>query len=151
MADPLTPFGINLEAIRDRLRELEYFNSVETIQAGAQAMDQQMPSIPPAAFVSTAAETYAANRYASGGNAQMCTAQISILIAIPAQRADDQLADEVEHARKLVLLRLIGWTPEGAAGPIEAGSYKIRAITDGVIWCEWMMPTKWDLRLNAAP
>lgn len=151
MADPLTPFGIDLEDIRDRLRELEYFNSVETIQGAVQAMNQEMPSLPPAAFVSTASENFQPNRYASGARAQMCTSQISVLCAIPGQRADDALNDEVEHARKLVLLRLIGWQPRGAADPMEAGSYKLRTIAGGLVWVEWIFPTKWDMRLNAAP
>lgn len=144
MADPENAFGINLGEVRDRLATLDYFTSVQDIQAAAQAIDATAPFIPPAAFVSIGRETYEPNRYAAGGHAQRATVTLSVLFCVPATRADGATSDEVEQARKAIRLILMGWKPGGADKALEAGSYSVRLIADGLIWGEWLFATSFD-------
>lgn len=146
MADPSTDFGVDLSSIETRLALLEYFTGVRDIQAGSQAISGDEPFVPPAAFVSVATENYEPNRLASGGHAQQATIGISVLFCVPAQRADNGLGDEVEHARKLISAQLVGFTPDGALKPLDAFRYSVRLIDEGLIWGEWIFRTRFDLR-----
>jgi len=146
MPSPETLFGVDLIAVRDRLRSLEYFNSVDDIQAGSEAIQGLKPFTPPAAFVSIARESYERNRYASGGHGQRATVNLSVLFCVPAERADGRQSDEVEAARKVILAQLIGWTPAGAQQALEAVSYNVRLIADGLVWGEWLFRTSFDMQ-----
>lgn len=148
MADPSTLFGVDLKSIRTRLSALEYFTSVQDIQASGQAIQGIKAFIPPAAFVSVASETYERNRYASGGHGQRATPIISVLFCVPAARADDNLGDEVEQARKVILAQLTGWKPTGALLGLEAVRYQVRQMDEFMIWAEWLFRTEYDLRAN---
>jgi len=141
MADPDTLFGVQLGTIRDRLATLSYFTGVHDIQAGSEAISGEAPFVPPAAFVSTAAETYGPNRYAAGGHGQRATTDVSVLFCVPAQRADSATADEVEQARKAILAILAGFTPDGADKPLDAVRYQVRLIADSLVWGEWIFRT----------
>ena len=145
MADPETLFGVDLKSVRDRLELLSYFTGIHDIQAGSEAIAGTRAFIPPAAFVSIASETYERNRYAAGAHGQRAETIISVLCCIPANRADDALADEVEQARKVVLAQLKGWTPTGADKQLEARRYSIRSVDAGLVWFEWLFATSFDL------
>lgn len=151
MADPEDLFGVDIKAVRDRLRLLKYFTDVQDIQGGAQAIGGYEPFVPPAAFVSIAAENYKPQKYAAGGFAQSCEAILSVLMCIPANRADSEKADEVEQARKVTAAQLLGWQPPGAISPLQAVRYQVRLIADGFIWPEWQFRTKFDISLMTLP
>lgn len=140
-----TDFGIELDDIRDRLKLLKYFTTVQTIQAGVQAFESLAPFKPPAAFVSTANETFLPNRYASGGHGQRANATISVLCCIQAHRAAGDSDDEVEDVRKAVVAALRGFQPGGAQKGLASVKYQIRLIADGLIWFEWLFATSYDL------
>jgi len=151
VADPETLFGVDLKAVRERLGALEYFTSVDTVQAATEAITGAEVAIPPAAFVSIMQENYAANRYAAGGHAQRATVELSVLFCIPGERIDGELPDEVERARKLILAVLIGWQPPGADVALEARSYAVRMIAEGLVWGEWRFRTGFDMQATPAP
>lgn len=140
-----TNFGVSLSDIRARMALLNYFTSIQDIQAGTQAFEGLAPFRPPAAFVSIANESFEPNRYASGGHGQRASATVSILFCLQADRADDATNDEVEEVRKAVLAALRGYQPGGALKALESFRYQIRLIADGLIWGEWLFRTSYDL------
>jgi hypothetical protein len=150
MPDPSTMFGVDLASIRDRLRLLDYFNSVDDVQAGAEAIEGRVPFSPPAAFVNVGDESYAKNRLAAGGHAQRAEVNISVLICIASARADGGLGDEVEQARKVVIAQLVAWQPDGATKPLEVNRWRIRLIDAGLIWGEIQFRTAFDLAVAGA-
>ena len=145
MSDPLTLAGVDLTAVRERLESLSYFHGVTDVQSAAQIIEGDISFNPPWAFVMVESETFAPNRYAAGGHGQMGTVVISVLFALPTQRAADDLSDEIEQVRRAVRDILKGWNPPGALVPLDASRYQIRLIADGVIWGEWLFRTKYDL------
>lgn len=145
MADPLTFPGVDLAAIRDRLGELEFFHGVTDIQSAAQIIEGDISFVPPWAFVMVESESFAPNRYAAGGHGQLATSIISVLFALPSQRAADDLSDEFEQARRAVRDCLKGWTPPGAMVALDARRFQVRLIADGIIWGEWLFGTRYDL------
>lgn len=145
MSNPIELPGVDLTAIRDRLATLEYFHGVADVQSAAQIIEGDISFHPPWAFVMVESETFAPNRLASGGHRQMGTVTLSVLFAIPSQRAAEDLSDEIEQARRAVRDILKGWTPPGAQVPLDAIRYSIRLIADGVIWGEWLFRTRYDL------
>lgn len=149
--DPEDLFGVDLSAVRDRLKTLAYFTDVQDIQGGAEALSGLAAFLPPAAFVSIARESYDGNRYAAGGHAQRGTVILSVLFCVPAQRADKRHSDEVEQARKAIAGVLKGWTPPGAEVPLDLVDYRVRLIADGLVWGEWQMRTSFNNGLVAAP
>lgn len=149
--DPEDLFGVDIGAIRARIKTLAYFTDVQDIQGASEATGGMVAFIPPAAFVSIARESYAPNRYASGGHAQLANVVISVLFCVPAVRADRDAGDEVEQARKAILAVLKGWSPPGADKALEAVDYRVRVIEGGLVWSEWQFRTSFDNRVVAAP
>jgi len=150
MPDPATLFGVDLESIRDRLRLLQFFNSVDDVQAGAEAIQGRVPFTPPAAFVNVGDETYARNRYAAGGHGQRGEVEVSVLLCFPSNRADGEVGDEVEQGRKVVIAQLVAWQPAGAIKPLEVKRSRIRLIEAGLIWVEVTFRTAFDLNVASA-
>ncbi len=144
MLDPINLEGVDLADIRDRLRGLKFFNVVEDIQSAAQIIEGDISFNPPAAFVMIESESFEKNRYASGGHGQRSNVIISVLYCIPSQRAANDLSDEVEQAKRAVRDLLKGWKPNGAQTALDAFRYKIRLISDGLIWSEWLFRTSYD-------
>lgn len=145
--NPEDLFGVDLSAVRDRLKTLGYFTDAQDIQAGADALSGLTPFIPPAAFVSIARETYEPNRYATGAHGQRGTAILSFLFCVPSTRADKATGDEVEQARKAIAALMKGWQPPGAQKALELVDYRVRLIADGLVWGEWQMRTTFDLTI----
>lgn len=144
MSDPLSLAGVDLVNIRDRLKSLSFFNFVEDIQSAAQIIEGDISFNPPAAFVMIESESFEKNRYAAGGHAQRATVIISVLYCIPSQRAAGDLSDEVEQAKRAVRDQLRGWKPKGAQIALDAFRYRVRLISDGLIWSEWLFRTSYD-------
>lgn len=144
MADPDIAFGIDLGPIVERLEQLSYFTSVDDIQAGVEVLGGETPFVPPAAFVAVSSEDFAKNRLATGGHAQQAVLSLSVLMGIPAERADRAVGDEVERARRLVLAQLAGWQPPGAIKALAPLRYRIRLTGEGLVWPEWQFVTAWD-------
>jgi hypothetical protein len=126
--------SIDLKSCRDRLGELELFNTVEDTASAAEAMES-FNALPPAAFVSTAAERAVPNKV-SGRHRQPVLQTVSVLFALAAERADRERNDPAEIHRNAVINKLTAWRPPGATGPFQYVSYSIRMIADGLIWGE---------------
>lgn len=141
--DPLA-FAVDLESVRARVATLAYFNAVEAIQDATVAAEN-MNVVPPAAFVSVARETAEPNRMSTGAIVQRVAVTLSILFAVPAERADGKAGDEVEQTRKAVIRILLAWTPGGADKPLEYERYQLRATGDGLVWGEVLMRTVYRL------
>lgn len=144
MADPALDFGVDLDSVRDRVMTLSYFNGATTIQDGTLAIEN-VSVLPPWAFVSVARETAEPNRTATGAKRQRVAVTISILFAVPAERADGETGDVVEEARKAVIRILLAWTPRGAEKALEYQRYQLRATGDGLVWGEVLMGTEYLL------
>jgi hypothetical protein len=138
-------FAIDLDEVRDRLRGLKYFTSVETLQE-ANLDPAEMSGIPPMAFVAVASETAERNKLI-GTLAQRVTVRISTLFCIPAERADENARDELDEARRAVIRILLGWTPTRALDWLEYDRFLFRASRDGLLWGEVIMSTSYRLEL----
>lgn len=143
MPDPALDFAIDLDSVRDRVATLDYFNGVTTIQDGTSAYES-LDLLPPWAFVSVASEKASSNKLV-GGIRQRVAVSISILFAVPAERADGKTGDEVEDARKAVIRILLAWTPGRAIKACEYERYQLRASGDGLVWGEVLMGTEYFL------
>jgi hypothetical protein len=145
MADPnpALAFAVDLDSIRDRLATLEYFNGVTTITDGTAAAEN-LDLLPPWAFVSVPREVAEKSKLI-GGHRQRVAVSISILFAVPAERADEQTGDVVEDTRKAVIRILLAWTPARAEKALEYERYQLRASGDGLVWAEVIMTTEYFL------
>ncbi len=144
MADPIDPlldFAVDLESVRDRVAALGYFVSVRDIQAATEAIVDEIV-LPPAAFVSVAAETAERNNVI-GGHSQRVTVTLSVLFAEQVQRAAADTRDRVELTRKAVMRQLIAWTPRNAAASLEYDRYLLKGMSGNVIWCEVLFRTSY--------
>lgn len=145
MADEALNFAVDLDSVRDRLRQLSYFNSVTTLQEATLDLEN-MAVLPPAAYVATASETAEPNKLI-GTISQRVTTRISTLFCVPAERADEKTRDELEDARKAVIRILLGWTPDGAEKALAYDRFLLRASRDGLLWGEVLMLTTYRLGL----
>jgi hypothetical protein len=141
--DPADAFGPDFNAMRDRVASLEYFTGVTDVQSAAQAIEEA-EGIPPMAFLSTASETAQSNK-TIGGHAQRVTTRLSVMFAIMTDRAAGDGKDAAEQLRKALVLILAGWTPPGAAGPLQFDRYLPRAMGDGLFWGEVLFVTEYRL------
>jgi hypothetical protein len=144
MPDPALEFAVDLDSVRDRVATLGYFNGVTTIQDGTSAYEN-LDLLPPWAFVSVASEKASPNKLQGGGHRQRVAVSLSILFAVPAERADKKAGDEVEDARKAVIRILLAWTPGRAIKACEYERYQLRASGDGLVWAEVLMGTEYFL------
>ncbi len=143
MPDPALDFAVDLDTVRDRLKTLDYFNGVTTIQDGTVAAES-LDLLPPWAFVSVASEKASPNKLI-GGHRQLVAVSISILFAVPAERADGETGDVVEDTRKAVIRILLAWTPGRAEKALQYERYQLRATGDGLVWGEVLMGTEYFL------
>jgi hypothetical protein len=147
VADELD-FGVNLDTVRDRLAQLNYFTDVQTLQDATLDLESGLRGIPPLAYVSTTSETAEPNRLIGPGSwSQRVTVTISAMFCIPAERADEKPMDEVERTRRAVTRILVGWTPDGAESPLQYYRFLLRGSRDGLIWGEVLTRTVFHYRL----
>jgi nitrous oxide reductase len=139
---------IDLKAIADQISDMDWQHVGDVVEA-ADAMTNDVAPVP-AAYISTAREQALPNRNSTGRHSQMVMAQISVLCAIGAQRADAQLTDEVEERRDQIIDRLMGWTPTKAALPLDYVSYSVRFMDQGTVWFELLFATKYLRSKDAA-
>jgi hypothetical protein len=140
--DPPLDFGIDLASIRDRVRDLGYFNAVETVERALLAFEG-LGVLPPAAFVSTASESAVRLGTIGGPETYRVTTDISTLFCIPAEQRDDGALDIIEKARRSVMIQLVNWTPEGAETPLRYRRWLIKAVAEGLIWGEVITFADW--------
>lgn len=136
--------AVDLEAIRERVKDLELFKSVGDVVDATEAMETSARA--PAAYVAIARETAAPNR-TQGVHDQKVDAQVAVLFVVAAERKDGGRADAVEALRLPVINSLTAWTPPGARGPLQYVGYRIVRMAQGLIWCECTFATGWALRL----
>lgn len=146
MIDPLDPlnFAIDLNTVVDRVAALNYFLSVQDIQAATEAIQDEYFA-PPAAFVSIASETAQPNKLIGGGHRQQVSVTLSVLFAEQVQRAAGDTRDQVEQTRKAVIRQLIAWVPGNAERGLEYDRYLLRGMTGNVIWGEVLFRTTYQL------
>lgn len=145
MADPLLDFAIDLDDVRERIRGMNYFLSVEDAESAAIAI-QEENARPPAAFVSVASETAAPNK-TIGGHSQEVSVVLSVLFSQQLALASGETRDAIEETRKAIIRLLTAWTPKGAGKALEYERYLIRGYGVGVIWAEVLFRTRYRLTI----
>lgn len=133
--DPLA-FGVDVNSVRDRVAGLGTFLLVGDIQTAEEALAGTLPFTPPAAFVSIVNEQAEPNRIAAGGFSQRVGVRLSVLFAIKAQRALDDVRDEMERTRKAIIRQLVAFVPEGAEKGLGYDRYVLKRIDAGLCWGE---------------
>jgi len=148
MTDPLD-FSVDLDSVRDRIKGLKYFVTVEDLAAASEALgnEDSFGFVAPAAFVSVASETAEPNKTIGGRHRQRLTVTLSILFAESSARADRDGTDRADRTRKALIRQLAGWRPNGALGPLQYTRYLIRATGGGYVWGEVMLATTADLTI----
>jgi hypothetical protein len=141
--DPATLFGPDFVAIRDRLATLGYFVTITDVLNAANAIEES-EGVPPAAFVSTAAETGQPNKLV-GGHAQRVAVRLSILFVVGTERAAHDTKDVTEQLRKAIIRLFMGWVAPGTDSPMNYDRYLPRAMGEGLFWGEVLFTTSYRL------
>lgn len=131
---------IDLEAVRERVHGLGFSHTGDVVEA-ADAMEN-MSAPTPAAYISTARESAARNKNATGRHTQIIEQTVSVLMALGAQRADGKLRDDVEEKKNAVIESLMGWTAPGAETPFNYLSFSVRFMAQGIVWTEAMFSAR---------
>lgn len=140
--------AVNLDSVRDRVRECQGLTYVGNAIEAADAMENMAAPVP-CAYVSIAREGASPNKNSAGRHTQMVTSDLSVLMAFGAQRADAGLTDEVEAVRIAVRDLLMAWTAEGAGLPFDYISYSVRFMGNGLLWVEQLFRTKYLVSKDA--
>lgn len=144
MSDPLA-FAVDLESVKDRIKALGYFLTVDDVEAASIAIGDEN-AYPPAAYVSVASERALPNKQI-GGFAQRVNPALSILFAEAAADASRARTGKLEQTRKALIRQLIGWVPTGADYPLTYLGYQLRAMSDGLLWGEVTFSTSYRLSI----
>ena len=147
MSEP-AEFGIDLDAVRERIKALQYFVSVTDVRSAVEAIEEEFATTP-AAFVSVASETGGPNIFVkgAGGHSQLIECTLSVLFVEQAARFDRLAPDQVEQTRKALIRQLTAWTPAGAARALEYDRYLPRASGGGLFWGECLFRTRYRLTI----
>lgn len=143
MADDALDFGIDLDDVRERLRTLRYFLTVEGIEDGTTAIEEGC-AMPPSAYASIASETAEPNKLI-GNKRQRVNVVVSVLYAENAARIDGERRDTVDATKKAVIAIMRNWTPKGAIRALEYDRFRQRAIIDGTIWAEVLFTSAYEV------
>lgn len=133
---------IDLDAVRDRIREIQDLSFVGDAVDAADAIEN-MVAPTPCAYVSVARESGSPNKNSTGRHTQVITADISVLFALASQRAAADLKDKVEATRSAITDQMIGWTPSGGELPFDFVSYSVRFMGQGMFWGEILFRSKY--------
>lgn len=148
MTDPLA-FGIALADVRDRLKLMNYFVTLEDIRAATEILDREegFGFRAPAAFTSIASEAADRDRKMSGatGHIQRVNVSLSVLFAESVARSGRDADDRVDLTRKAIIRQLIYWTPSGASSALQYDRYLLRATGLGNVWGEVLFRTSYRL------
>lgn len=147
MSDPLE-FGIDLDDVTERLKGMNYFTSVQGIMDAAEALDDVLPAVAPAAFVGISRENAERNKLI-GGYRQLVLVTMAVLFVEATGRFDRNSDKALDTARKGVTRMLIGWTPKGCEKPLSYVSYRVVTIGDGQAWGEVSFDTAYHIDLDA--
>lgn len=142
--DPLD-FAVDLDDVRERIKVLRYFLTVDDIETASRAIEAENAA-PPAAFVSIQSETAEANK-TIGGHSQRVSVSLSVLFCEPLARSDRETRDVMERTRKALIRQLVAWTPRNAGKALQYERYLLRAVGAGLIWGEVLFRTEYRLTL----
>lgn len=141
--DPLLDFAIDLDDVRERIKGMGYFLSVEDVESASIAIQEENARTP-AAYVSIASESGQEIRSTVGHSSRVAVT-LSVLFSQQAALATGETRDAIETTRKSLIRMLYGWTPKGAEKALEYDRYLIRGYGVGVIWAEVLFRTSYRL------
>jgi hypothetical protein len=128
---------MELAEIRQRVKDTGLYGSVEDAVSFAHAMNSGIGNSNARAWVIVSSERAEPDRTIGGSHRQRVNMRISVLFVVQAASARTQDRSDLIEAHKAALKsKLAGFTPTGAAAPMQYLATSIRDLSKGLIWTE---------------
>lgn len=135
--------SVDLQTIRDRIRELQAFRLVGDAANLADVLANPGNIGEGVAYVIAPSESAEPNKLA-GVHRQRIGVTISVVYIVKAQRIGAIKTDMVEALRRTLRQKLMGFLPDGAETPLNYVSSNIRALGDAFVVTEMLFATSYQ-------